>query len=82
MLFFLIRGIFPTWSVKTDWKGGTVDISEIVQLLANLCTIAGCILPLIMDPLSISIAMSFRISIIRKKKHDQCRHTDRAKDDR
>lgn len=59
-----------------------MDIFEIVQLLANLCTIAGFILPLIMDPVSISIAISFRISIIRKKKHDQCTRTDRAQDDR
>ncbi len=59
-----------------------MDIFEIVQLLANLCTIAGFILPLIMEPVSISIAISFRISIIRKKKHDQCTRTDRAQDDR
>ena len=59
-----------------------MDIFEIVQLLANLCTIALFVMPLIPDVVSISIAMSFRISIIRKKKHDQCSSTDRAQDDR
>ena len=59
-----------------------MDIYMILQLLANLCVIAEFVRPLVWALLPCKISVTFQVSIIRNKKHDQCSRTDRALDDR
>ena len=59
-----------------------MDIYMILQLLANLCVIIEFVRPLVWSLLPCKISVTFQVSIIRNKKHDQCSRTDRALDDR
>ena len=60
----------------------TMDLYMILQLLANLCVITEFVRPLVGTFFPCKINVTFQVSIIRNKKHDQCSRTDRALDDR
>ena len=59
-----------------------MDLYMILQLLANLYVITEFVRPLVGTFFPCKINVTFQVSIIRNKKHDQCSRTDRALDDR
>ena len=58
-----------------------MDLYMILQLLANLCVITEFVRPLVGTFFPCKINVTFLVSIIRNKKHDQCSSNDRALDD-